>query len=587
MMFNMRTFIIIFLSSLLFTALVIGGSLGLSGNDIPGLPNDDSYQGIYLHDMVHRSIKEGNLAFWDTMQFFPHGYHVPSTNGGNYIEMLASGVLKYFFPNANWYGIAHFFWIPVNIICFIPLGRYLWGSRMLAFSVACTWTTLPYTLSFISYGRLTQTVQFAIPLCLLYFLRFQEEDNKKAPYLLGISLALAAWSYWYFAIFILLLSPVFLIPNCKNIGFQTSMKRISLTIGTMGICIAPLLFIVYYPLFIGVPLPSPPVSIHSISPIFPDAIHLFPMKETTNLLWTLFPLSVWVLAIIGFIIGKRKKTWGLLALISVIFSMGPAILYNDLVWFLPYFPFWKIVPLLDRLLHPDRWMLVGGIFICILSGEGLLGLTQKLTNRRWGQLFVYSTLLLPLLSLVESNRRGILPLSTWEQKVPTIWKEAQKTSGAIIVVPIMRSQRVTQYQPFHNRPLLGGMVENQPWTYSPDFQKMIESNGLLMDLFSKNDGNSKKFYVYQDDIDELQELGFTQIVFSQDDWNHLNHPKTQKMDMIKLLSDALGSPLQTTINGDAIWNIPQKGRPGRSSAAGGSIQNIGPPDPIPDGAPPI
>ena len=185
----MRSFIIIFLSALLFTTLVMGEIIYSLGTDIPGLPNDDSYQSIYLHDMVHRSLANGNLTFWDSMQFFPHGYHVPSTNGGNYLEMLASAALRSIFPNLNWYGYAHFIWIPINIICFVPLGRYLWNHRVLAFSAACTWASLPYTLSFLSYGRLTQTVQFAIPLCILYFLRAHEKEQNKTPYLLGGSLA--------------------------------------------------------------------------------------------------------------------------------------------------------------------------------------------------------------------------------------------------------------------------------------------------------------------------------------------------------------------------------------------------------------
>ena len=352
-------------------------------------------------------------------------------------------------------------------------------------------------------------------------------------------------------------------------------------------CMTPLLYIVYYPLFIGEPLPSPPISIESISPIFPDAVHIFPTDDTQNLLWTLFPISVWAVAAIGVLLGQRKKTWGFLALLCIIFAMGPALLYQDLVWFLPYYPLWKMIPLLDRLLHPDRWMLLGGIFVCILAGEGLLAIAQKIKSSKWKRIFLYSTLLLPCISILESRVQGQLPIQQWEQKIPEVWKEAQHDQGAIIVVPVMRSQRATQFQPLHKRPLLGGMVENQPWTYNPTFQKMMESNGLLMDLFSKNEGNAKDFFVYQDDLDELHKLGYSQIIFSQENWNHLNHPQTQKMDMIQLLSKALGSPKTKTQEGDAIWDIPTKGRAGRSPAAGGSIQNIGPPDPVPEGAPPI
>ena len=583
----MRSNIIIFFGSILFTIMVMGEQFYSLGQHIPGIPNDDSYQSIYLHDMVHRSLGEGNLVFWDFMQFFPYGYHVPSTNGGNYLEMLSSGILKILFPTSNWYGFAHFFWIPINILCFIPLGRYLWNNNILAFSIAASWATLPYTLSFIAYGRLTQSIQFAIPLCILFFLRSHEQNKTSSPYLLGFTLALAAWSYWYFAIFLLLLSPFFWIQQYKKNTVREITRHIAITLGIMSLCIAPLLYVVYYPVFIGDSLPSPPVSIHSMSPIFPDAVHLIPTDSTTNLLWTMFPISIWIFTCVGLVVGQRKKTWGALTLTCICFSMGPALVYNDLVWFLPYFPFWKTVPLLDRLLHPDRWMLIGGIFICILAGEGLWKCTQKIQSHRWKQVITYSAILLPLFGLFESRYHKQLPLAQWEHRIPKIWQLAQKETGAIIVVPVMRAQRVTRFQPYHKRPLLGGMVENQPWTYNPEFQSMIESNGLLMDLFTKNDGNAKDFYVYQDDIDALRSLGYTQIVFSQEDWNHLNHPKTQSMDMIQIMSNALGSPKTVTTEGDAIWDIPTKGRQGHSPAAGGSIQNIGPADPVPEGAPPI
>ena len=573
--------------SLLFTFLVIGETNIQLEHSIPGIPNDDAFQSIYLHNMVHQSIFDGNIVFWDSMQFFPYGYHVPSTNGGNYLEMFASGILRMCAPWPNWYGYAHFIWIPINILCFVPLGVYLWRSKSLAFSIGCAWATLPYTLSFISYGRLTQSVQFAIPLALLGFLHMKERQSGKTPFILGLSLALCAWSYWYFAIFLLLLSPFFLIPTAIQNGVHTTAKQFLTTLFVMLLCIAPLCIMVYYPLTLGYSLPPPPISTLSISPIFPDAIRLFGDPQTENILWTLFPIPIWIFALLGTLKGHRKKTWLGLSCTCILFSMGPALLYNGLIWFLPYYPFWKTIPLLDRLLHPDRWLLIGGIFICILTGEGYWFMTQKLPWKRVKMITLYASMLIPIWSILEARHKGELPIQTWEQTVPSIWKEAKKETGGLIIVPIMRSQRSTQFQHVHQRPILGGMVENQPWTYSTKFKGMMEGNGLIMDLFSRNDGNAKDLYVFQADIDELVELGYTQILFSQDDWNHLNHPQTQRMDMIRILTKAFGEPVFTSKTGDAIWNIPKKGKKGRSPAAGSSIQNIGPADPVPEGAPPI
>ena len=192
-----------------------------------------------------------------------------------------------------------------------------------------------------------------------------------------------------------------------------------------------------------------------------------------------------------------------------------------------------------------------------------------------------------MVTCLELRHKEIIPFKQWTFTAPDVWQEAAKTKGGLIVMPIMRAQLSAQYQSIHNRPILGGMVENQPWTYSDDFRTMIEGNGLLMDLFARNEGNTKPFYLYQEDIDELYTLGFSQILFAQEEWNRLANHRTQNTNMIQYLSRILGEPQYQNTQGDAIWNIPVKGKSGRAPAAGTSIRNIGPPDPIPEGAPPL
>ena len=578
------SFLICSLLAVLWLLLVISDQGSLLHTEIPGHPNDDAFQGIYLHHMVHESIYNGNWDLYDAKQFFPEGYHRAASDGGNSIEMIVSGVLRLFFPWPLWYGLAHYIWIPLNFLGFLPLGRYMWKKWSLSIAIAACWSILPYTLDFIAYGRLTQAVQVFIPLTILGLLLLFEKRRRSTPFFLGLCMGLCAWSYWYFAIFLAFLSFIFLCWGRTKRHLDTLSKDILCAV-TIAICtVLPLVAMIYAPTLRGYQQPSSPISTLSISPIFPDALKL---HGEGLLLWTIIPFGLWIPLLVGLMYGKRRFLWAICIAICVCFAMGPALLYNDLVWFLPYYPIWKTFPLLDRLLHPERWMLVGGLFFCLLAGEGILHLYRKLPKIR--RLISIGVLLLPIIHLYQLQKEEILPLPTWNFSIPEVWTEVAKLEGAIIVIPLMNAQLSCQYQPFHQKSTLGGMLENQPWNYPPEFLSYVEGNGLLMTLFALHNENLSSFSVYQKDLDELHETGFRYVVFERSAWERLRSksPSTQQTSPLISISRALGKPFFQNSKGDAIWEIPQNGRPGRSPRTGSSIRSIGPADPVPEGAPPL
>lgn len=559
------------------------GQAEILQTQIIGIPNDDAFQAIYLHHLVHDSLMNGRWDFFDPNRYYPVGYHRGASDGGNSLEMFVSGILRIFLPWPQWYGWSFFVWIPLNFLSFIPLGRYLWKSSIVALIVASCWSVAPFTLDFIAFGRLTQGVQFAIPFAILALLKLFEKRNRFSAIFLGIAMGACAWSYWYFAIFLSIFSFWFLIWGMPKRQLRTLCFDIALASIVFVLSCVPLLLVMYAPTLQGGEQPAAPMSALAVSPIFPDAVRF---DGSGSDLWSMCMPSIWILAVFGWIGGKRRLLWGGCLILSILFSLGPAMFANEMVWFLPYYPMWKGFPLLDRMLHPERWMLIGVVFVHILAGEGLRFLCL-LFPRKWLYPLIVS---IPFWGVLHMKANNQWPTSSWKFQLPPLWQEVAKHKGAIIVVPVMKSSQTCQYQPFHGNPTLGGLQENQPWTYPSSFLSFVEGNGLIMSLFSLTESNITSFGIYERDVRELQKYGFGYIVFDNQAWEIMkakNKSSSVTQHPLSVLMKSLGEPIYENSSGDAIWNIPRTGISGISPYSGRSIRSIGPADPIPEGAPPL
>ncbi|MEC7987910.1 MAG: hypothetical protein VX278_22270 [Myxococcota bacterium] len=562
--------------------IIIGEDYGQLANEIPGEPNDDGFNAIYLHHMVHDALRNGRFDLSDPNQLYPIGFPQASTNGGNSLEMIASGLLRFFYAWPKWFGLSHYIWIPLNTLSFVVLGRYLWQNWYGSIAAGLTWSILPFTIEFMRFGRLTQTVQFGLPIATLGFLLLVEKGGRRAVWALGLGMIMCAWSYWFFAIFMVVLSPIFLIYGSNKRDSHRIQKEIQTGAFLFFVGITPLLLMVYAPVLQGKDMPKAPVSTAAISPLFPDALRLF--GEGATLISDVVPITLIACLLVGFWKAKRRILWLSLTFVSFFFAMGPALKAQGMIWIFPYYYLWKGVPTLNRLLHPERWLLVGGLFLVVLSMDGLVRWSKR------NHALKILVLCLPLCLLYELNTKETLPLKTWKFNVPEVWKIlAAEEEGGIISVPVMNSQLNSRYQPFHGKPLLGGMVENQPWNYPKPYMEFVQGNGLLMALFALSKDAPKPFEVYAEDLEELREKGFRYIVYDKASWDRLSYHKVMWNQIqrnqsrhIRYLKDALGEPAYTTTDGDFIWYLPSGGKKGRGPAAGGSIRSIGPHDDIPE-----
>jgi hypothetical protein len=309
-----------------------------------------------------------------------------------------------------------------------------------------------------------------------------------------------------------------------------------------------------------------------MSPVFADALQLGWTQPPGLRGW--LPVTIGGAALVGLWRGRRRVLWATAALVCVVFALGPAQDLGGTRWLLPSYPVWRWVPGFDRMLHPDRWLEVGGLFLVLLAGEGVARLPGAL---RWLPWVVPAGLVAQLWST------GALPLGTWRFAPPAVWEAVAERpeTGAIAVVPVLGAQRTCAWQHLHGRPLLGGMLENQAGALPPEQRAFIGASPLLVDLWALGRETEQVAQPWQEDLDRLHAAGFDTIVLDRDAWGE---GPPRRGDPERAISRALGAPLVSTEDG-AVWRLPERGRGGTPTGTR-EFQLEGPPGPDPKGGGP-
>ncbi len=527
---------------LLLCVALMGSNMGALNSSLPGYFNDDAINGVYLHHQVHAALVEFRFDLSDPQQFHPIGYNPVHTNGGNILEMLVSGAMRLVLPWPSWMGVAGLLWIPINMLAFIPLARRLWRDSVVVLAASATWAMFPPVLAQLSAGRWTQAALVGVPIAILGFLDVVERGGKRSILVAAGGLALTGLGYWFNALFVVILLPVFLWMGRKDRSITAVSTDLMVAANFALIFVLPMLLIIFWPVFSGGSLAGTHIETTSMNPVFPDALQLIGGQGKGLVGWL-----PWVF-IPGIVLtlfkGQRRGLWLGLAGLCVLFSLGPAQEVSGDVWRSPYWVLWKFVPGLSRMFHPDRWMLVGGLFLTILACDGVA---------RWRPRWV---VILPIGLLAQLWVDGVSPLPVWTPTVPDHWSylSQDREQGAVIVVPIQRSQLSSGYQPFHGRPLLGGMVEDQPWAQPEGWREYVEASPFLLSLRRLSHARDVAIALEKKDISQLRADGFTTVVFDQLSWNRL--PFAVRFDPKARLEAALG-PADFVGDQGAVWSLSE------------------------------
>ncbi len=546
--------------------LVAGPDLPRLASEVLGTANMDKWGAMYLHDQAHRSLAAFRAPFHDADELWPVGAPLAAMNGSNSVEMWVSWPFRAFASWPLWFNLGHLAWIPLNALAMIPLARRLWpNDPATRLSAACTWALSPVLLGEIAAGRLTQVALSGVPLALRVFWDASEGPLGRRGAILGAaSLALTGLGYWFYALFLGLLAPVWVARGA------THGRGVATLLTLAGLGGAALLLVSPALLAIGMSAhgagidPRGGLDPARLSPIFDNALQLARAQPRQLSGWfpgALLPglvLAAWTVVRPSRPSGSGRRearidglTWLVLAGICLLFALGPGQQIAGRTWLLPYWPLWRYGPLLARLTHPSRWVDLGMIFLVVASFGGLAASRVR-----------RAAPLVPLALLAQLYLAGNLPMGTFALAPQGVWRDVVAGQGALIVVPILHAPEACRWQVFHHRPVLGGMVEGIPWAWPVAFRERVAANGLLMQLVGLGDGYDAALDVRADDLAQLRDDGFTQIVLDAEAWGRW--PRGRRVPILERLTTALGAPLSSGHEG-ALWDLPATAPSGRAA----------------------
>lgn len=534
----------------LLALLIAGPDLGRLGQELPGYFNTDAAGAVYLHDAFHRAILALRWPGTDPDQLWPVGAPLWACNGGNSLEMALSGLFRLLLPWPAWLSAASYAWIPLNALAFYPLGRQLWGRVDAAVAGGALWASSPVLLGELAAGRLTQVALAGLPLAVLGLLRVSERSRRADLWLAGAGLALTGVGYWFYAIFLALLTPVFFLHGRAHRPPRRLLLDLLAALGIGAALALPFALPALAP-HLGGEGPAPPLDPRTASPFFDNALRI--VGEQPRQLRGWLPLAWLAGAAATLAWGRRQGLWLALGGLCALFALGPATRVGESAFWLPYALLWQNLPLLERLTHPGRWLGVGAIFLAILAADGL---ARRAPAALW---------LLLLGSLGQLWAERLLPLGTWRLELPAVWAEARRGEGALIVVPLLKSPLTARWQPMVGRPLLGGMLEEQPWAWPAPWRRFVEGNALLMELWALGEGQDREIVAYEADLARLREAGFSAVLLDREALARV--PAASGVPVALRLETALGPPAFSDESG-ALWSLPALGAPGEPPEPG-------------------
>lgn len=535
----------------------------LSQGALLGYENDDWLGAIALHYAAHDALLSAQAPWMHATSLWPHGWNTLPSDGGNVLEFLLSGLLRALGLNhpLSWTPLVI---LPLNLLAFVPLGRHLWGRWLPTLCAAFTWTLLAPTLSELATGRMTQALLFALPLTVLALLRLETGGRRNAV-LLGACGALLALSYWFYAAMLVLCLPVFVLP-VRQRG-QALLTELALAAAVSAVLTAP-----WWGTLIWTGLPqdsSGGLDAAVLSPVYSDVLALNGQWPSTLRGW--LPAILVPGVLLSLVKGRRRGLWIGTLLLCWTMALGPAQDLGARVWRLPAYPFWRWVPGGDLFHHPDRWMHVGGLFLVILAFDGVARIKPALA------------LLGPPLLLAQSLALGWAPQQTWTPAPPVVWQalDARPETGALLVVPILQSPLVAAWQHQHGRPLVGGVIEAQPWFIDPIHLDWLGRSPLVVSLWRQRGRAAPEVLWRAADQQLLSQAGVDSVVLDEAAWRKAHgHPSTRTRDAIRA---ALGAPVFQDSSG-AIWVLPGSAPPGPRLDPPVDLRISGPAGP-PPGAP--
>ncbi|MFN7143606.1 MAG: hypothetical protein ACK4YP_07525 [Myxococcota bacterium] len=512
---------------------------------------------------------------WTDMFFYPWGKDIYLHTGGNVLDAILAIPVRWVFGAVGGYNLFVVLVLVLNAIGMKAVAERMGADAHSARLAGVFFAFNPYALNEINGGRPTQVVLSFLLLYVLDLMKTGESKSPWAPVRAGIWLALTALMYWFYAFFggLAAIGVVvwrLLSPREGDSRVHLVARHAAIAVVALAICgpfaypmmsagdeVPGMLDVSKWAEGDWMPTTNEGVSVgmYVFDPLtrmsgfwVPKGDSRIFLEEYLNLL-----IVQGVALVVGLLLApKRWRGAGVALLVSsVLVALGPTLrIGTDAGSELPnhlYMEMVKSVSFLQRLWWPSRALVITHVAIGVCTAWVFAALAKRPVIQT---AIVAATLAATVWELEKSR---LSPMPVWSAHVPAGFRcLATGPEGAIIELPYAYDQSHLYYQTVHERPLLGGMVEDNP-LFSPLDQIKFRSDNtfvkLLMDVAVEN--NDGLDYEFADRL-AVKQMGYRYVILNKAAYVAPELQNLSRVDMSREgrlrnvrrdLADILGPPV--------------------------------------------
>ena len=493
-------------------------------------PNDispDIEGTFWYHWWVKHALLNGqNINFCD-MIYSPIGRNVLLLFKNNLDCFFAFPFLCIFgFP--GYYNILCIVVMIGNGLAVYALARRFTQNHMLAFLTGFLVSFNHFTINELQCGRIIQAILATPALYVLFFLKLLEEDRRRNILYLALILLINALLYWFYGMFLAIFTAVFILFYAlfyRNRFGRPQIIRLLLSYGLFAILVIPFITPFFTQMKTEGGMPQTP-----FFQDYPSMSEMMQTDEDTDPRKFAFQLSARVesepffypivlIAIGVFLSFFRMKECGYHWILTMLFlfslAMGPYLFFHGTHYDikLPYYFFYKYVPLYSRLFWPLRIMSVVLIITGVLFTMNLDWIFRKIESNSHKIISGTVVILLIFFTLYETfQMKGILPFEMSAVKIPRIFRSLAAEKGDIIELPFLYCSKSVVNQMVHNKKVLGGPGITATWDHPQEFTNFWKSNSFLAYLNELNDLDIPFPTFAPEDLELVKKMGFRFLV---------------------------------------------------------------------------
>jgi len=274
--------------------------------------------------------------------------------------------------------------VSINFLIFFYIINYLLKDKWVGIVGGIFFSINPYIIYHINSGRVNELAIFWLPLYILFLFKIKEEGNDfqlKNTILASSILIFTALTYWYYYIFLIILTLVYILSlpreTIKGMFLIKIVLVYTISIITITALFFPSLAKGIHPLGYKIVKPFPSYLSIVQNKTLPHFRYL--IEETSLNRLSSFPLTfIFIIFILSIKSWRTNTPWLISGSLFFILSLGPYLYLFGRIFWSPYILLYYSIPTFPRL-----WWPINCFSITILCGAILVSnLIYKVTTKR-------------------------------------------------------------------------------------------------------------------------------------------------------------------------------------------------------------